>query len=808
MLRRNSSRKTNRRPLSRSQSTNSVVRSPIRDLESIDPAKAERDANIAAVLSYHRAQDRPNSERMTLPRDPASFYDKSSGTGSVIRNSPQRTDNALSRHGTSDIARQRSVRFAGPSALPRRNVASRANGGRDSPTKATSTIHAFGKANTRPSSTLSFHREKTNKFSLTRRYLETLQPPEECYNHQQQDAVSLSSSYKKIRKSRSMMTSSHINIEAVSTKDWAAENDMRPRSSPLPPTSNDDERLKDARPKTAALRAATSMSFLRIRRKTAASRASSNVEDSDAALRLARERFRQIQEEEAKKSQQSTLLRPKTRESQYSTTLRKSLRNSSNNSAALSSTFSTNSASVSKQHGIRTTARKVSHGLRSKLRGLFGKGKSEDSEPEYDQCVVERDSDGESCLHVDAGDTATKEEASVFQVTSHVPSLHDVPSNKKLRSRKGSVESFIDAGGEHCVSDDRSRVTSWTNSMTSQETIGEKDRQRLSIIKETAMTTENDFERNRENCEAMNKQWPQSTIRCVQPDDDEGSRYLSLSTLDLPARQDTGSEKDLCATDDSIYSFSAEDTPLPPAIGLNLLEQSPGRRSIRQPSPEISIYAPAYEHQRDTSTASSVEWKTWLSSKVSKLEGPSTPTRRKQNGAPTMGHVRELASMGSTPELSVSKDKRTPNRSPLGSIKGNAQAFPDDSSPTRLSRRVIIGYDENAAPNYEEKTADKERTPSIPRRSTLRAVPSLPSVISRGSLMETGSGREMHRMRSLNTLGRLNSTPEESIAKRRSRTRIGGWQGSPTKSSPGVSGQGRAHVARTTDSPDLLGRHR
>jgi hypothetical protein len=743
----------------------------------------------------------------------------------------------------------------------------------------------------------------------------------------------------------------------------------------LPPASNDDERLKDARPKTAGLRAATSMSFLKSRRKMAASRASSHVENNDAVLRLARERFRQIQEEEAKKNQQSALFRPKTRESERSTTLRKSLRDSSNNSIALSSTFSTNSASVSKQHGLRKTARKVSHGLRSRLRGLFGKGKSEDSEQqEYDQCVAERDSDEESCLHV--RDNEAAEETSMLRVPSHVPSLHDVPSNKKLRSRKGSVESFAD---DHCVSDDRSRVTSWTNSMTntvtSQGTVGDNEKQRLSVIKEngahiassfrstapleqqtgdataempidservysalmerlgqkdseerttstlygSTTPTENDFEKNRENCESMNKQWPHSTIRCVQPEDDifkeherqssisssvtevpdkdsnyapeiaseptkghttswdwsddkansdsertsvllngldphktithrssaffaspschsfrspspyrralremnsseevneglSGSHYLhSLSTLDLPTRQESGpnSEKDFHVADvDSVYSFSADDaTPLPPAVGSDLPGQSPGRRYTRKSSPEIQIYVPAHEHQRDTSTASSVEWKTWLSSKVLKLEGPSTPTRRMQDHGvlPPLGHVRELASMGSTPELCASTKKRTPNRSPLGSVKGNAQTFPDSNSPTRLSRRVVIGYDENSAPNYEEKMADKERTPSIPRRSTLRAVPSLPSVVPRGHLIEMGSGKEMQRMRSFNTIGYLNSTPDESITKRRSRARVTGWQNSPTRSSPGIGAQAGV---RSTDSPDLLGRHR
>nr|CEG04506.1 unnamed protein product [Fusarium clavum] len=932
MLRRNSSRKTNRRPLSRSKSTNSVVRRPIHDFESMDPAEAARDANIAAVLSYQRAQDRPRSEGMSLPHDPASFYlDRSDGTSSVIRHSPQRTDSAMSRNGTSDISRRRSVRFTGPSAAPRRNIASRANGGRDSPAKATS------------------------KFSLTERYLETLQPPDACYNPQD-DVDSISSSFKKVRKSRSMMTSSNVATGGVSTRDWSANHDMRPRSSPLPPKNN--EPPKNARSQTSALRAVASMSFLKSRRKMAASQASDRVEDNDAALRLARERFRQIQEEEERKKQHSALLRPKTRESEASTVMRKSLRNSSNNSTAVASTFSTNSASVSKQHGIRNTARKVSHGLRSKLRGLFGKGKSEDSEQEgYEQCVAVKDSDGESCLH--AGDPDAAEEASMFRVTSHIPSLHDVPSNQQLRSRKGSVESFGDV--DHSVSDDRSRVTSWTNSMTntvtSQGTLGDRERQRLSVIRESGThvasplhsaeplqqqtrdmiaemsinservysalierlgqkgtaeqietgsiaTTENDFEKNRELCESMNKQWPHSTIRCVRPDDDmasnhertsstsssatevpdkdanraseiipagtprhkipwdwsddnaesehtsvllngldpyktisqrssaffaspdchsfrepspyrralremnssdemdgglPGSQYLhSLSTLNLPVRQDSNhsSEKDYHAADvESVYSLSADDaTPLPTPRVADLLGPSPGRRHTRNQPPDIPIYVSAHEHQRDTSTASSVEWKTWLSSKVSKLEGPSTPRRQQDNGVlPLLGHVREGASMGSTPELRTSTNERPSSRTPLGSVKGNTQSFPD--SPTRSSRQIMIGYDENSAPNRNENTSDKGTTPSIPRRSTLRTVPSMPSVVPRGNLIETGPGKEMQRMKSLNAIGYLTSTPEGLLTKRRSQPRVAGWQGSPSRSSPGVGARANAMPA-------------
>ncbi|KAI1061144.1 hypothetical protein LB506_011708 [Fusarium annulatum] len=967
----NLSRKKNRRPLSRSKSINSVTRSPMRDLESINPARAERDANIAAVVSYQRAQDRDSSEGMPLPRDPASFYpDRSDGTGSVIRHSPERTDSALSGHGSSNIARKKSVRFTGPSAHPRRNFASRANGGRDSPTKATSAIHAFGKANARPSSTLSFHNEGPDNFSLTRRYLETLQPPDSCY-HPEEDAASMDVSYKKVRKSRSMVTSSHAETGTISSKTWSARTRQQPIVSRCLPANSENEQLKAAMPPNASLRASTSMSFLKTRRRLAASRSSSHADDHDLAVQLARERFRQIQEQDAKKSQSSSLLRPKHTQSEGSP-FRKSMRNSSNNTAV--SALSTTSSS--KQRGIRRTARKVSHGLRSRLRGLFGRGKSsEDSDQhEHEQDAVEKDSDAESCLQI--RDAESTEEASMFQVTSHVPSLHAVPSNQQLRSRKGSVESFGD--GDQHIPDDKSRVTSWTNSMTntvtSHGTLGDWERQRLSVIKENGthipssvrsieyleqqtrdMIADMSVDSERvysalmerlarkeptdrvlqsqpgsaksrgtntgdRDGQSTNRQWDCSTIRCVRPDDNvfrdngghssrssslatevpehenkhqpeaghvstvehtaaldwsddrthsesertsvllqglephrtitqrssaffaspscqsfrspspyrralrasqmnsedeqdafQGSRYLhSLSNLCLPTRQGSSpsSGKELQVGDaESVYSCTGDDANLVHSASENTMGQN--ETCIYNdpvPPPEVPTRLSRRQHQRDTSTASSVEWKTWLSSKVSQLEAPLTPTKREKwnDLLPTLGHVRENASIGSTPEhFAPAKDAAT-NRSPLSNVKGNAQTFQGGGSPTRSTRQVLIGYDENAAPSYKANTYTKERPPSIPPRSTLRAVPSLPSVGSRGYIPDTGLVKEIPRMRSINTIGRLNSTPEESINKRRSRTRVTGWQGSPTKSSPGVRALTNIQPPRT-GSPALRG---
>ncbi|KAM0342087.1 hypothetical protein ACHAPU_009700 [Fusarium lateritium] len=969
----NLSRKKNRRPLSRSKSTNSVVRSPIRNLESINPVRAERDANIAAIVSYHRAQDRPGSEGMSIPRDPASFYaDKSDDTGSVVRHSLERNGSALIRHGTPNIFRQQSVRFTGPSALPRRNLASRANGGRDSPTKATSAIHAFGNANARPSTTQSFHHDRLDNYSLTRRYLDSLQPPDACYNPED-DAVSMPASFKQVRKSRSMLTSQHSATGTLSSKNGPVKNCPPPIPSMLSRKHNENEALKCSAPPTTSLRAATSMSFLKSRRNMAASRSSNHAEDNELAVQLARERFLQIQEEDEKEIQSYTLTRSKNNQSEGYRGLRKSLRSSSNNSTALSSTFSTTSISVSKHYGIRKTARKVSHGLKSKLRGIFGRAKN-DEEPEQDECdqgVVEKDSDGDSCLQLDVEPT---EGASMFRVTSRIPSLHDVPSNQQLRSRKGSVESFADS--ERCVLEDKSRVTSWTNSMTNTVTShGDWERQRLSVIKEngthvnsslrsiepleqqtremiadmsvdservysalmkrlgqkdtndktsqvqpgSATRNETDIVQNRPGYKSANSQWDCSTIRCVQPDnkiprnhgdqssrssssateipdkssnltqegltlavehttgwdrcenradsenernsvllsgheiprtlsqrssaffaspachsfrspspyrralqasmknsEDEqgdlpGSQYLhSLSALSLPVRQNSNpcSEKDFQVADtESVYSYVADDAKsLYTAAGPYTEGQS--ATQAYDSASEAFVYRQDHQHQRDTSTASSVEWKTWLSSKVSKLETPLTPTKgenwKQDSGVlPLLGHVREHASMGSTPELVAPSRDGASNRVPLGSVKGNAQSFHEGHSRSNSMRQVVIGYNENASPNHKASVYTKERPPSIPPRSTLRAVPSLPSVGSRGHMVEMEPVKEMQRMRSMNTIGRLNSTPEESITKRRSRARLSGWQGSPTKPGPGIGALKKGHSPVTIGSSTL-----
>ncbi|KAJ4319307.1 hypothetical protein N0V84_006391 [Fusarium piperis] len=449
------------------------TRNPIHALESIDPTVAERDASIAALLSYHRAQECPSN---VIPPGPASFfYDSSDGTA---RRSLERSTSVIGRHDTAT-----SVRFAGPASRPRRSLALRASGDRGSPTKATSSINVFGNTSTRPSSTMSFHGDQSGH-SLTRRYLETLQLSDACY-HPEED-ITMPVYPRELRKSRSMLASSLTTTENASNHPMPAKGRLPRTRSLYKAPNNENEPPKRAKSGAMGLRASTSMSFLKNGQGVAASRPNSRTE-SDVVVRLARDMYRgQLEEQEMLQTQPSASVRWRNRRSEGSSVLRKSLRNSSNNSTALSSTFSINGTSVSTQPGIRKIARKVSNSLRSKLKGLFTRGNSTTGPEKHErgQSTEGNDSDGDTGLH-SSNDEGT-EEASMFRVASHFPSLHDMPLNQQLGSRKGSVES-IESGEQH-VSDDRSRVTSWTDSVTntvsSMGMFGDWERQRLSVIKE------------------------------------------------------------------------------------------------------------------------------------------------------------------------------------------------------------------------------------------------------------------------------------------------------------------------------------
>ncbi|KAI0402487.1 hypothetical protein F4802DRAFT_575964 [Xylaria palmicola] len=151
------------------------------------------------------------------------------------------------------------------------------------------------------------------------------------------------------------------------------------------------------------------------------------------------------------------------------------------------------SNTIAKDRSLRYRARRVSQGVKHKLKNLFGLSKDDNDDTGlpmqhidaqrshiFGFGISQRDTDDESHRVSSAG------RAALSYVASGVPSLHDVPSYQQLHSRQGSMESLP---SEREASDDRSRVTSWSNSETNtvitHNSLHEpKERKRLSIINE------------------------------------------------------------------------------------------------------------------------------------------------------------------------------------------------------------------------------------------------------------------------------------------------------------------------------------
>ncbi|KYK58911.1 hypothetical protein DCS_00038 [Drechmeria coniospora] len=395
---------------------------------SIVSSHVEREAYIAAKRSYHRAQGRSCDM-------PSTALGRSNSVTSSIPPSP-------SVDGSCALHKEQSVRFVGPNARPRRLLAARAN-----------RIGPAGCVHGHPQASSDDHNMKRAAFF---------------------DGLELAPSAGRLRKSRSMMTSIPVTTPCIS----------RPACEPANPLSlhsqfglDDDpaDRLErwltargseDMENEGYMLRAPKSMTLLRGHSRTSSSKAEEQQQAVPVSLHHSASRSRL-------RSHPSLFFRSRNRRCNSSGGMAKSLRNSSNDSSGISSAVAGNAMAGPKQSGIRVTARKVSRSLRSRFKGLFGRPRSADDVAGVS--VPPFDSDAESC-QVEAPEP---EEASMSRVPSHVPSIHAVPSHQQLRSRKGSLESICVDG------DERSRVTSWTNSTnTMVSECQDSERQRLSVIDE------------------------------------------------------------------------------------------------------------------------------------------------------------------------------------------------------------------------------------------------------------------------------------------------------------------------------------
>ncbi|TGO83328.1 hypothetical protein BPOR_0663g00040 [Botrytis porri] len=465
MLRRNSSS----RP-SRNKSTLSTH--PKHDF--VDPEESRMHAQAAAMHAFNRAQERNGTSygnRNGLSRSNTTSQENQ------WRSSQQNSSTSLDNPG---LKRQQSVRFAGPNAVKRRQSTGKKT---DPPALnqklSTATLRPIvmttntpvPAAYRPPSRSSSIGKASLGKSAVrdysAHNYVTNLDYDE--YYTQENDVASTPSSYRRIRKSKSMFSP----LSAPTNVFYSNGSPDRTNCSSTPRTLESSN---------APLRAPKSMSFLRGGRDYFKS--TSSRERNDDAVQMARDRFFVQANQQRLREQPSFLFRSKAQRQEKP--FRRSVRSSSGKSAA---TY--NSAESIREGGLRAKTRKVSQGLKSKLWKILGRSKEEPiAIPNQQVDAIEthvRAYGGKlSSDHESFDDIPRREEAAFAHVAARVPSLRAIASSQRLKSQSGSIRSLR---SDH--SDEKSRVTSWTNStanntVTSQGLRPPPSRdQRLSIINES-----------------------------------------------------------------------------------------------------------------------------------------------------------------------------------------------------------------------------------------------------------------------------------------------------------------------------------
>ncbi|KAL6903224.1 hypothetical protein GGI43DRAFT_401527 [Trichoderma evansii] len=307
----------------------------------------------------------------------------------------------------------------------------------------------------------------------------------------------------------------------------------------------------------------------------------------------------------------------------------------------------------------------------------------------------------------------------------------------------------------------------------------------------------------------------QATMKATQASEQSqtpNTKYLgSLSALSLPTRRSStdGSDDDeRMAYAESIYSNSSEKN----CIQNNYLKspsKSIKKTPVKKGHGDATIFLPAEtqrpsfslsnRHAREISSSSSIEWKTWLSANVSKLETSSTTLRTDFPEEPSSSprpskHVREKT------EIEPEGDDLP--RDALNAGLPLRVAADKDNRPSVLTTVSQAPKFQFANPWYSQPPATNENSPPamgtrsktvcsndsspVGSKGKLRTIPSVSNV---NTCVTTNieSPLGMPRMRSLNTLVKSCSPmSDEMRLKRQSRTRLRVNDAS-AKSSPGLT---------------------
>jgi hypothetical protein len=461
--------------------------------DSIDPEVARLHARAAATFAFARARDRGMEGGVSMARGSGIEGRKRVADGRWLEGGlgfehedHQDHQPHVERH---TVRRQQSVRFAGPNAIRReRSIGTRAAREPVYHKQSSASLRPRALTNNvpvpaefRPPSRSSSIGKASIRGTRPGSFVTTRAAYDEYYT-KEDDIASTPSSYRRIRKSKSMMSPLR-KLQGISFHNGTPESIYASDRSPV-------------RSAHSRLLSAKSMSFLRSGRDNLTP---SMRQNHDQGVQIARDRYLRDIEQQRLRAQPSFIFRSRSQREEKS--FRKSVRSSSTNSWGLPAVSSASHAEQPTDNSLRKKARKASRSIKNKLKGLFKRTVSESAEkPSIPHQQLEARAPHGSHLPTgpagivdgDYKNIPLPDHATVLRVASRVPSTHDMASSQQLRSLAGSVRSIHSDGSGVSA---KSRVTSWTSTQREDATVAstnsrhamllaEKERQRLSIIQE------------------------------------------------------------------------------------------------------------------------------------------------------------------------------------------------------------------------------------------------------------------------------------------------------------------------------------
>ncbi|KAK8104071.1 uncharacterized protein PG998_011104 [Apiospora kogelbergensis] len=435
----------------------------------IPTEQAERDARVAATQAFRQARERSATESALWPPS------RQSNRPSLDRHysSPDRRSD-----GSASCKQQQSVRFVKPKLSG--GLAQLRRQHEKTPSRPSTKSKPRTSGNNAPclwptTDTASASGLASVVKGTAGDYINALITSEEYYTPED-NIASQPSSYRRIRKSRSLFSS----FDGASSGAKERGSKLSQNLAPSILSSPYCQPVENIPP--AELKAPKSMSFLKNRREQGRP-----LPDRRESMPLVTKATNAIPQGSTRmpslSAQSSHLLGLKPHKPGKA--IRKTLRDTSDTTESESLDVTNIS---SKDKNIGKKARKVSHHFKTRIKSFFNLAKSEADEVVFPPQQIEAQKT--HVVEVETADTvasdALLEDAALSRVTSGVPSLHAVPSEQQLRSQQVSLESLR---SERKVSDEKSRVTSWTNSEVPTSTVTssqgrEWERQRLSVIKE------------------------------------------------------------------------------------------------------------------------------------------------------------------------------------------------------------------------------------------------------------------------------------------------------------------------------------